>query len=571
MKPTCRAWTHGGVETVFVAFAITIAAALCLVTFKHVPIGRYSTDFIAILDGGYRIEQGQWPHIDFAVPHGAWPLLQGWIALELHPWLVPFLTYQMTQWLTVLPIAVYVAAIQQTRFRAVSVLAIAAVATLIPYVIEAENIAGFSYYAGYNRLTTALLFLVFVWAQTPRRLAWADSVLVVAMLFVLLATKITGFVVGLGLVSIAALLSPVKRAILLRAFCLLALILVALEIATGLPLAYLSDIRAMLAVNKGGLAYFAGSLAIRALPAVIAAAALCLSVCNRADLALSRVAIVHPIALLRSRRALLMMIAVFAGTIAAESQNTGSLLLAASIAVAFWPLSQRHTSAAFVRAAKVGLVVAVLTPWWGSIVHRGFIVATREARQLVSEPGFAILLPGTMATESDSHIAGDLVGVWNSPAPPLSLLAGAADVEPAAVVALVRTIDEAATEAVRRGLVTPDTRVMTVAGIDFFARRLGARSPSGTNLWQDLERTFGARSVEELRDYLRNVDAAFMRRCEVDPVYIRLNALFEPAFHPDFVRVDLTSCWSIWSRQTRSKDTARARITNDSRQAQYHP
>jgi hypothetical protein len=246
-----------------------------------------------------------------------------------------------------------------------------------------------------------------------------------------------------------------------------------------------------------------------------------------------------------------MIATVFVGTIAAESQNTGSLLLAASVAVTLWPLPQRQISRGFVRAAKIGVVVAVLTPWWGSIVHRGFIVVSRESRQLVTEPALTNLLPRTMATASQSQIAGDLVRIWNSPAPPLSLLAGAADVEPAIVVALARTIDEAAAEAVRGGFVRPDTRVMTVAGIDFFARILGAQSPLGTNLWQDLERTFGARSVEEIRHYLRNVDAAFMRRCEVDPVYTRLNALFEPALQAGFIRHELTACWSIWTQRAK--------------------
>ncbi len=91
--------------------------------------------------------------------------------------------------------------------------------------------------------------------------------------------------------------------------------------------------------------------------------------------------------------------------------------------------------------------------------------------------------------------------------------------------------------------------VMTVADVDYFARILGARSPKGVNLWQQAGRTFNNPGVPELRHYLRNVSAAFMRRCGDEESFVKLNQIFLPALQTDFVRHDLTSCWVIWTRK----------------------
>lgn len=537
------------------AAAVTIAAIAILCLVKHVPMGRFTNDFAALLDGGARIAQGQWPHIDFAVPHGPWPVVQGWIALKLAPWWVPFLTYQFTQWLTVLPAAVYLAAQQPTGTRAASLLGICAVATLIPYVIEAENIPGFSYYAGYNRLTTALMFLTFVWALTPRRKTWLDAGVLGYLLFAMLATKVTGFAVGLGVVAVAAAVAPVKRVLLLRACGLLVAVLLVLQIATRLPSAYFADVHSMAALNKGGVAYFFLSMILKSLVALLAAGALIIAVApprQGAWLNESLRAIVsRPLIFLRNARAPLMIVVVAAAAIAAESQNTGSLLLASVAALLFAPLPRDRASPVFLAGAEVALAVAILGPWFGSVIYRGMLVATREVPQLVIERPLAAIVPGEVTTRETAAIATDLERVWQTANPPQTLLAtlAATTTEPATFVALTRTIGEAGLKAQREGFVTPDTRVMTLSPTNLFARALGARSPVGINLWQDPQRTFGRPTPEALRHYLRNVDAAFMQRCAVDASNILLNEIFLPSLEANFVEHDLTPCWSVWTRK----------------------
>lgn len=534
------------------AAAISLAGIALLFIVKHIPVGHYTGDFLAILDGGYRIAQGQWPDVDFAVPHGPWPLVQGWIALELTRWFIPFLTYQVTQWLTVLPAAVYLAGRQSTRWRAVSLLGVAAVATLIPYVMDVENIAGFSYYAGYNRLATALLFLTFVWIVTPTRKGLFDASVFGYLLLALLATKITGFVVALGAASFAALLSSVKRTALLRAAVFVLVMLFLLQIVTGLPFAYVTDIRAMIALNKSGIAYALASMVLKTLPGLIAACVLMLAVLPPFDCAglpdTLRALRLRPFALLRSWRAPLMILVIVCGTIASESQNTGCLLLASATALLFASFPRRRTSANFLNGARVALAVAILAPWFGSIVYRGAILA-RQFSELSSEPSLAKLLPGTVPTRDTTRIAAQLQRLWRLPDPPRALFSASAETEPAVFVALARTVDEAAAEVRRQSLIRPGMRVMTISSTELFARLLDAPSPVGVNLWLDPQRTFGRPTLSALHHYLRNVDAVFMRTCDVDKVYMLLNNIFRPALESAYSQHHLTSCWSVWTRK----------------------
>ncbi|MEW6438444.1 MAG: hypothetical protein AB1508_14895 [Pseudomonadota bacterium] len=532
---------------VLTAIGITLAAAAILLVMKHVPIGHYAGDFVAILDGGYRIAQGQWPHRDFSVPHGAWPLVQGWISLKLAALFAPFLTYQLTQWLTAVLPALYLASRQRNAWRALLVLGIVAVATLFPFLFGNASASDFDYYGGYNRLTTALLFLTFVWGVTPLRRNWAGASVIAYLLFAMLATKVTGFVVGFCAVGFFAILSPVKRSLALRAALLLLSVIVALEITTHLPSAYVHDIRAMAALNKGGIAYAALSVILKSLPGLLALGVLAVLVAPHIGYG-SKAVLARPLVLLRSWRAPLLVVIIGLGTLASESQDTGGLLLIAATALLLAPLPLARSSAAGINAAKVALAFAILGPWLGGIIYSATWIAVRDAPQATIDPAVARLLPGTVVTRETIAVAGDLNRISRGPNPPQAFFAAAPILNEAAFVDLAQSVDAAADAARQHGFVNSATRVMTVASLDYFARRLDARSPVGINLWQQTGRTFGTPSPADMRHYLRNVDAAFMRRCNADKSYSDLNQLFRPALQADFSEHDLTPCWEIWTR-----------------------
>ncbi len=532
---------------VAVAVGVTLAAAAMLFAVKHVPLGHYAGDFVAILDGGYRIAQGQWPHRDFSVPHGAWPLVQGWIALKLSTSIAPFLTYQMTQWLTALPPALYLASRQTSAWRAVYIVGVVAVATLFPFLFGNESASDFDYYGGYNRLTAALLFLSFVWAVTPLRRNWAAASIIAYLLLAMFATKVTGFVVGLGVFGLMAILSPVKRNLALRAGVILLLVIAALEITTHLPSAYIHDIRTMAALNKGGIAYAALSVILKSLPGLLALGVLAFFVAPRSGHAGGAFR-ARPIVMMRSWRAPLLIALITLGTLASESQDTGGLLLVAATALLLAPLPRLRTSAAGIAAAKAGIAFAILGPWLGGVIYSTVWIAVRDAPHARIDAAVARLLPGTVVAPETLAVANDLKRISNEPHPPQAFFAAAPILNEAAFVDLAQSVDEAADAARRQKFVTGSTRVMTIASVDYFARILDARSPIGTNLWQQTGRTFGSPSVADMQYYLRNVDAAFMRRCNADKSYSDLDQLFRPALEASFVEHDLTACWAIWIR-----------------------
>ena len=83
------------------AFTIAIVA---LAAFIHVvPYGRAIWDFVFVLDGAYRIDLGQIPHVDFASPIGPLTLYLTWLAERLFPGGQPFIGLHALAWLIMVP------------------------------------------------------------------------------------------------------------------------------------------------------------------------------------------------------------------------------------------------------------------------------------------------------------------------------------------------------------------------------------------------------------------------------------------------------------------------------------
>lgn len=555
LAPTIRLGTARGLlpdlaaggTAAALAGAVTVLAIVAALAIPAVSVGRGGGDLVAALDGGYRMMRGLVPHVDFAVPHGAWPLVEGWLALRLEPWAVPFVTYQVANWLTVLPGVLVLAARQRGPLAAAGVVAFAACATLLPFVVELEKASEFAYYAGYNRLTTALLFLVVVWAVRPARRGWGEAILVAYLLLALAATKVTGLMAGGAVVLASGMLSSPRRRVVVRAALVAALAVALLQAATGVPLAYLRDVLDMVAINRGGGGFLLGLTGLRALPACLVLALLAWAlVRRRASLAagLSR-----PLALARAERPAVLVTVVAATTLFAESQNNGSLGLAATAALLLMPLAGPA-----VPALRAALAVAVLAPWLGSAAIRGTTHLTGPFREARPDPAVERLLPGAVPTRQQAEMADDYRRLWHLGEQRIggrasTLLAEAGKpLEAALFVAVARTVDEAARAALARGDVGPDSRVMTLNHIDWFARVLGARPVPGTNLWHDPARTF-APPVSGYRHYLRAADAVFHGLCATDVASDREFAPFLPALEADFARRPLTECWEVWLRR----------------------
>jgi hypothetical protein len=540
------------------SISITVIAFAVATLIHALPTGRDMRDFVGILDGANKISQGLIPHVDFAVPHGAWPLYQAIPVLWLLHRVQPLALYQVIGWLSILPAAIPIAMRQSDSWRAVAVLAFVALATLIPCLNEYDYDGELSYHAAYNRLGTAFLFLTLVWVLTPFRPSWRQVLLVAYLLFMLLATKITFFVAGLAVLVVYGALTPVIRPVLWRGMLMLAGALLAIEFTTGMVSAYLHDIRAMAAANEGGAAHRALTIVVRYLAALLAAAALLVAVLPSAKaiklrnggLAFLR----RPVAVGRLYRAPVLIVLVVILTVILESQNTGSLgfALLAALPIGALPLARR--SPAFGLAAVVAVSITALSPWISSVVFRSLSVMTAQLPRGFKDAAVERVIPLTVTVPYTAAIAVDYADIWQAEADPVNhlnlgtaWLEIAASADSAYFVAQVRLIDEAIAVAQHMNLVSASAHTMTIGDVDYFTRVLGTRSAEGIALWHN-QRTFVRPSTEKVRAYLRDVDLAFAPHCGQSEGDVYIVDSFVPALRIDFDRHPLTRCWDAWLR-----------------------
>ena len=514
-------------------------------------------DFVAVLDGAYKISHGFIPHVDFAVPHGAWPLYQAVPVLYLLDRIQPLLLYQFIGWLSILPVAVAIAMGQRHSWRTIAVLAFVAVAVLVPFVIEYSG-NELSYHAGYNRLGAAFLFLTLVWMLTPRRSSWPQALLVAYLLFLLLATKITFFVAGLSILTVYGVLTPFIRPLLWKSLLVLVIVLLAVQFTTGMVLAYLHDIGAMAAANSGNSAHKALTTAVRNFVPILAAVALLVatlpsqSPTMQGSVALGILR--RPIAACRLYRIPILILVAVILSVLVESQSTGGLgfALLAAFSISSLPLARR--SLTFGTAASVALLVTSVSPWISTVVFNGSSVLVAQMPRAIKVPSVDDEIPRTVTVPTTLEIADDYAQIWLAEADPEApLKLGTAWMEVAQVadsalfVAQVRLISDAIALIHERSLVSPLSHTMTIGDVDYFTRLLGTQPAKGIALWHN-PRTFLRPTIDKVRTYIHDVDVAFAPHCGQSAGDLYIVESFMPVLQVDFERHSLTRCWDLWVR-----------------------
>lgn len=549
-----------------VLLAITVAALALCVLVRALPVGRNTEDFIAILDGARHIVQGLTPHVDFPLPHGPLPLYQGVIPYLFRYEATSFLLYQWIGWMLVLPVLAAIAQAQPTLPRALFVIGFVALSTLVPLIVEYDNAPEISYHASYNRLTAALLFLLMVWMFSARHTGWRQALLVGYVLVLLALTKVTAFVGASVLLVIFGVLTAPARRTLLQAFAVLVATLAVLQLLTGIPLAYLANIRMMLGLNKGGMVYAASSMVARNIVVIAAVMAVMAALTPRARPAAPAgtfaARLLRPRALGRAWRPILLTGAALCMLILVESQNTGSIGLAAIAALLLARLPLTRRSPVFGAAALVALGVAALGPWITSITFRGSNIVGRQMADMVEDPAVAQLLPRTKVPRAVSTLAEDYREIWRASARaelPLAVTTGWIDAsertQHAMFVARARLVREAADAAIRSGLIGRGTDVFTAGETELFAQLLGTPPIPGLNTWHN-PRSSERLSTDGLRIYLARVDLAFKARCGLPSAQTQEVEAFGKALAMDFQRIALTPCWEAWQRRTPPPSTA---------------
>jgi hypothetical protein len=236
------------------ALAIAIAAVL-LATPLRLPLGPNYWDIYTYVDTAYRMSVGQVPHVDFFVPVGSLGYGLFVAVTRVFPEAHTLLAVHFSILLVTLPIMAVIAWEADKRSR------IEAIALVLPFIFfglipingqELYPSPGFDGYGNYNRHTALMLYvLAAALLYVERRgLAAALGVILLGLMFM---TKITGLVIGLGLVFHAACAGRLSWRGAAVGLVIIAVPMIYLQARFGLISAYVEDIVQLVSVNTGSL------------------------------------------------------------------------------------------------------------------------------------------------------------------------------------------------------------------------------------------------------------------------------------------------------------------------------
>lgn len=539
----------GGARLICVAAGGLLAVLAALVA-TTVPYGRAIWDFVFILDGAYRISLGQVPHVDFASPIGALTLYLTYAAEVLFPGGNAFVGLHVLMWLLLLPVMAALAPRFRSNAAFLAAFGLLALTVLLPMTLDSTHLSEISYFAVYNRFASGLLFLVGLWLVLPK--SRRDWLLLAYVLLLLFFLKITAAAVAAGILLAAVVLGRCSLRSVLAALVAFAVVLVAVQAANGLVSAYLGDVAAMSALNKGKAAYALFAACFRNwLPLAITAglAGLALRPLARPVGRTFRQPVAAAGAFLREEAFAVDAVLLVSAALLADSQNTGGLGLISASALVFHPDAWGRR-----KVATALLAAALCFPVLDIAVKRPLTMAARE-RQAAPDQTLAELVPGTrvpLSTYEGSLLFGRIMTEWlplarEVEAARFFLTPDPTTNAPAVVLAWVAGAIDAARSFDRHGYRNRATRYATLAFADPFPRLLHLEPAPGTALVMDVGRTVPAFSPDAARAYLGHADGVFVGTC--DTWFDGIRSAFEPVLKADFEPLPLTGCWDFYVRK----------------------
>ncbi len=359
------------------ALAAALAVALLAVPLR-LPLGPNYWDLYTYVDAAYRMSMGQVPHVDFFVPVGSLGYGLYVAVTRVFPEAHTLLAVHFAMLLVALPIMAIVAveADRRSRFEALALVLPFIFFGLIP--MNGQELypsPGFDGYGNYNRHTALLLYvLAAALLYVERRgLAAALAVILLGLMFM---TKITGLVVGIGLLVHAGLAGRISWRGAALGLIIVAVPLVYLQVRYGLVTAYVEDILQLVSVNTGSLLPRVLTVLSTKFQVVAAVAALILLALwrdrGRIAAAVRQMGAGSPVLAFRSLVDLtpVWLISLLLGGAVFETQNTGSHEF-----ILLWPAILRlfrDMEAPYDRrdAALLVLIAAATLPTVLWITHR---------------------------------------------------------------------------------------------------------------------------------------------------------------------------------------------------------
>jgi hypothetical protein len=362
------------------ALAAAFAVAL-LATPLRLPLGPNYWDLYTYVDTAYRMSWGQIPHVDFFVPVGTlgYALYIG--VTQVFPEAHTLLAVHYAILLVALPLMGLVAFEAGRRSR------IEAIALTLPFILfglipingqELYPSPGFDGYGNYNR-HAALLLYVLVAAVLYVESRWLAAFVAVVLVGLLFMTKVTGLLVGLGIVIHAALAGKLSSRGAAMGAAVVAVALAAVQVRYGVVIAYVEDILQIVRVNTGALLPRVLTVLSTKFDVVAAASLLALGVLWRSRDDILKAVRDRSLARLADHDAVWIASLLLAGAIY-ETQNTGSHEF-----IVLWPILLRlfrRIELPYGRseALTLLLIAATALPTPIAILHKAMRAVASAAR-----------------------------------------------------------------------------------------------------------------------------------------------------------------------------------------------
>lgn len=554
----------GGAALRVLALALSaVAVCTAAATIRVIPFGRAFWDFLFILDGAYRIEVGQVPHLDFMMPIGSLTPYLAYAAERLFPGGQPFVGMHALMWLLMLPPLAMLAPRFESSARFGAAAALLALMVLVPFTVDRTNLSEISYFASYNRFVAGLFFLLGLWYVLPKS-RW-DAPMLGTLVGLLLLLKVTAAAAAVGVLVAACVLRRAQWRQVGLGLAGLAVACAAVDAATGFFSAYGRDILFMVRVNRGQGAYALGFAAFRNWAPLAAGAGI-------AVLALRELTRRHAPALtpatvwqrLQTQAFAVDLLLLLGVALAVESQNTGGVGLVAAAALLFHPDIARQGRQRLIATTLFG--AALLLPILDVAVFRSVTITQRE-RAGSSDHGFSAMTPGIRVpspTLAGAELIRRLSHEWLDMISDVQRRRWSVDNDPssnapAATVAWAEDVVDAARAFQAQGLAKTARRYAVLAFTDQFSRLLGLTPVRGTMLAVQVGRTIPPFDAASASRYLAEADGAFLSTCVLsvggEPT---IRMIFQPVLDAEFEAHKLNACWTFYSRRVAVAASPRA-------------
>ncbi|RFC63720.1 hypothetical protein DYI37_12035 [Fulvimarina endophytica] len=535
-----------------------VSAAILLSFAVTLPIGAFYWDTFIYFDAAQRLSNGQLPSVDFFAPAG--PLgywLFAWL-IDVFPSAQPVL---LAQWMILIVAAPLFALVLADADRRSRTIALALLLPFLFFVALPINATDFSSYPSidgfgyYNRQSIHLLYVLTAALIFATR-RWVILTVLGGTMTALFLTKITGFAAG-GLLCAFAVLAG--RVTIREGFLVLAAflaVLLAMQLANGVPLAYVGDLVTLAAMNEGVLLQRFLQAASLHFGVFASASLLCLALlyAERSDLAqkasaLARTPSRAALSALFDRSAFWLAAGLFAGLFF-ETQNTGSQPF-----VFLWPIvllaltGISHLGGRML-VVCLALAAAAALP---SVVH----TTQKAARALIGQINYVILdLPvlktlGQVSQRAEiMERSATMLDLYERF--PETYQAHVNDkilpsftfyTDPDFQLTWLRATAEGVT-AIEAYEAEHGVRFGTILSLNFtnpFPYLLNRDAPHGVSIGADPSRTVPKPSAEVLSNVART-DLILKAKCPLTISDEELYEIYEPALR-DRDRITLSPCW----------------------------